>query len=213
MPDSAPQQLLHLVIGGELLDLEHNTFKNLDDVEIVGLYPNYATATPPGGRKAQSDGRQRADALFHRPSPPAARLQIKNRSRRVEKTASQYAAKQLRSACRRGHWRPNICVWSGGPTNSRSIRRTSTSIVEPQIPAIFAFWHGQHFLTPFIKNKDWLQGQGPDLPPPRRRVQRDRRRAARHRHHPRFRRPWRRLPPQGRGRRLQGNGADAPGRL
>ena len=26
-------------------------------------------------------------------------------------------------------------------------------IVEPQIPAIFAFWHGQHFLTPFIRNK------------------------------------------------------------
>ena len=26
--------------------------------------------------------------------------------------------------------------------------------VEPQQPAIFAFWHGQHFLTPFIKNKE-----------------------------------------------------------
>lgn len=26
--------------------------------------------------------------------------------------------------------------------------------VEPQLPAIFAFWHGQHFLTPFIKNQD-----------------------------------------------------------
>ena len=26
--------------------------------------------------------------------------------------------------------------------------------VEPQIPAIFAFWHGQHFLTPFIKTKE-----------------------------------------------------------
>ena len=25
--------------------------------------------------------------------------------------------------------------------------------VEPQMPAIFAFWHGQHFLTPFIKTK------------------------------------------------------------
>jgi lysophospholipid acyltransferase (LPLAT)-like uncharacterized protein len=25
--------------------------------------------------------------------------------------------------------------------------------VEAQMPAIFAFWHGQHFLTPFIKNK------------------------------------------------------------
>jgi lysophospholipid acyltransferase (LPLAT)-like uncharacterized protein len=26
-------------------------------------------------------------------------------------------------------------------------------LVEPQQPAIFAFWHGQHFMTPFIKNK------------------------------------------------------------
>src|SRR6202789_146442 len=26
-------------------------------------------------------------------------------------------------------------------------------IVEPQQPAIFAFWHGQHFMTPFIKTK------------------------------------------------------------
>ena len=26
--------------------------------------------------------------------------------------------------------------------------------VEAQIPVIFAFWHGQHFLTPFIKTKD-----------------------------------------------------------
>jgi lysophospholipid acyltransferase (LPLAT)-like uncharacterized protein len=25
--------------------------------------------------------------------------------------------------------------------------------VEPQQPAIFAFWHGQHFMTPFIKTK------------------------------------------------------------
>ena len=27
-------------------------------------------------------------------------------------------------------------------------------IVEPQMPAIFAFWHGQHFITPFVKTKD-----------------------------------------------------------
>ena len=27
-------------------------------------------------------------------------------------------------------------------------------IVEPRMPAIFAFWHGQHFMTPFIKTKD-----------------------------------------------------------
>jgi lysophospholipid acyltransferase (LPLAT)-like uncharacterized protein len=27
-------------------------------------------------------------------------------------------------------------------------------IVEPQQPAILAFWHGQHFMTPFIKTKE-----------------------------------------------------------
>jgi hypothetical protein len=27
------------------------------------------------------------------------------------------------------------------------------AVVEPQMPAIFAFWHGQHFMTPFIKTK------------------------------------------------------------
>ncbi|WP_298887758.1 DUF4170 domain-containing protein [uncultured Bradyrhizobium sp.] len=54
MSDSAPQQLLHLVIGGELLDLEHNIFKNLDEVEVVGLYPNYASAHVAWRAKAQS---------------------------------------------------------------------------------------------------------------------------------------------------------------
>jgi len=54
MSDSAPQQLLHLVIGGELVDLEQNTFKNLDEVEIVGLYPNYASAHVAWRAKAQS---------------------------------------------------------------------------------------------------------------------------------------------------------------
>ena len=53
MPDSAPQQLLHLVIGGELTDLEHNTFKNLDEVDIVGVFPNYATAHAAWKAKAQ----------------------------------------------------------------------------------------------------------------------------------------------------------------
>src|SRR5262249_45414090 len=55
MPDSAPQpQLLHLVIGGELTDLEHNTFKDLDKVDIVGVFPNYATAHAAWRAKAQA---------------------------------------------------------------------------------------------------------------------------------------------------------------
>ncbi len=53
MSDTAPQQLLHLVIGGELLDLEHVTFKDLDKVEIVGVFPNYAAAHAVWKGKAQ----------------------------------------------------------------------------------------------------------------------------------------------------------------
>ena len=53
MPDSAQQQLLHLVVGGELEDLERNTFKNLGEVEVVGLYPNYAAAYTAWKAKAQ----------------------------------------------------------------------------------------------------------------------------------------------------------------
>jgi len=53
MPDSAPQQLLHLVIGGELVDLTQNIFKDLDKVEIVGVFPNYATAYVAWKAKAQ----------------------------------------------------------------------------------------------------------------------------------------------------------------
>lgn len=48
-----PQQLLHLVIGGELSDLDTVTFKDLDKVEIVGVYPNYAAAYDVWKSKAQ----------------------------------------------------------------------------------------------------------------------------------------------------------------
>jgi hypothetical protein len=53
MPDGAPQQLLHLVLGGELTDLAHNTFKDLSKVEIVGLFPNYASAYTAWKARAQ----------------------------------------------------------------------------------------------------------------------------------------------------------------
>ncbi len=39
-PAAKPKQLLHLVIGGELEDLKEVTFKDLDAVDIVGVYPN-----------------------------------------------------------------------------------------------------------------------------------------------------------------------------
>ena len=53
MSDNTQPQLLHLVIGGELTDLTGTTFKDLSQVETVGLYPNYATAFAAWKAKAQ----------------------------------------------------------------------------------------------------------------------------------------------------------------
>ena len=52
--DSAPKQLLHLVFGGELNDLHAVDFKDLSKLDIVGIFPNYATAFTAWRAKAQA---------------------------------------------------------------------------------------------------------------------------------------------------------------
>ncbi len=47
------KQLLHLVIGGELADLKDITFKDLSKVDIVGVFPDYASAHAVWKQKAQ----------------------------------------------------------------------------------------------------------------------------------------------------------------
>jgi Domain of unknown function (DUF4170) len=47
------KQLLHLVLGGELSQIEGVEFKDLEKVDIVGVYPNYATAYAAWRAKAQ----------------------------------------------------------------------------------------------------------------------------------------------------------------
>jgi hypothetical protein len=44
MAEANAKQLLHLVFGGELESLDTVEFKDLDKLEIVGIFPNYATA-------------------------------------------------------------------------------------------------------------------------------------------------------------------------
>ena len=62
------------------------------------------------------------------------------RSSRVQRAVGFLAAEYLRLV-----WRTN--KFSLDPLNIYER-------VEPQQPAIFAFWHGQHFMTPFIKTKE-----------------------------------------------------------
>lgn len=44
MAEQPGKQLLHLVFGGELDDLDKVKFRDLDELEIVGIYPDYARA-------------------------------------------------------------------------------------------------------------------------------------------------------------------------
>jgi hypothetical protein len=47
------KQLLHLVFGGELKRLDSTEFKDLGKLDIVGIYPNYASAYAAWRAKAQ----------------------------------------------------------------------------------------------------------------------------------------------------------------
>ena len=38
------KQLLHLVMGGRVTDPQGVEFQNLDEIDIVGVFPNYASA-------------------------------------------------------------------------------------------------------------------------------------------------------------------------
>jgi len=37
-------QRLHLVFGGELVDPSRTEFRNVEDIHIVGMFPDYASA-------------------------------------------------------------------------------------------------------------------------------------------------------------------------
>ncbi len=47
------RQLLHLVFGGELKSLESHEFRDVSQIDIVGLFPDYASAERAWRAKAQ----------------------------------------------------------------------------------------------------------------------------------------------------------------
>jgi len=54
MPETAvPKQLLHLVFGGELERIDDLEFRDLGKLDVVGIFPNYATAYAAWKAKAQ----------------------------------------------------------------------------------------------------------------------------------------------------------------
>ena len=47
------KQLLHLVFGGELKSLDGAEFKDTSQIDVVGIFPNYASACTAWKAKAQ----------------------------------------------------------------------------------------------------------------------------------------------------------------
>jgi len=54
MTTAPAKQLLHLVFGGELKNLDGTEFADLSKVDVVGIFPNYATAYAAWKEKAQA---------------------------------------------------------------------------------------------------------------------------------------------------------------
>jgi hypothetical protein len=48
------KQLLHLVFGGELKSLDSNEFRDPSKIDVVGIFPNYASAERAWRSKAQA---------------------------------------------------------------------------------------------------------------------------------------------------------------
>ena len=48
------KQLLHFVFGGELKDLNCTEFRDLSKLDIVGIFPDYASAAQAWKAKAQA---------------------------------------------------------------------------------------------------------------------------------------------------------------
>jgi hypothetical protein len=53
MAEGEGKQLLHLVFGGELKSVNSMEFRDLDALDIVGVFPNYASAHEAWKAKAQ----------------------------------------------------------------------------------------------------------------------------------------------------------------
>jgi len=65
--EQQPQQLLHLVFGGELVSPDSVEFKDLSQVQFVGIYPNYKTALDAwrGAAQATVDNAQMRYFVVH----------------------------------------------------------------------------------------------------------------------------------------------------
>jgi hypothetical protein len=96
----APKQLLHLVFGGELKSLMISVC-NLDQLDIVGAYPNYAEAHKAWKAVAQKtvdNAQMRYHRPIHRLLDPLPRIRVLDALDVADQAASASAPRWLPDA-------------------------------------------------------------------------------------------------------------------
>ncbi len=154
-PENHAPQLLHLVFGGELTDLESVTFRDLSKLDIVGIFPNYATAQAAWKAKAQARSIRRRRAILSsiciacwtphreilkrtRHTPMADAPQRYPLTQEIAGRALAFYLRAVRAMTRFAYEPADIY-----------------DRVRPELPVIYAMWHGQHIMIPFAR-PEWM---------------------------------------------------------
>jgi len=150
---------VHLVFGGELTDLDHVQFRSLDQLDIVGVYPNYATAYAAWKSKAQ----QTVDNAHMRYSSCICTVCSIPKRISAPSADTPVAAFQCPGETSRSLAPVPDDGWDRGGRIPSSGMEDHRFVVEPEgiyeqferdAPVIIAMWHGQHFLIPFIRRAE-----------------------------------------------------------
>jgi hypothetical protein len=142
MSDQAPnKQLLHLVLGGELLHIDDVEFKDLSKVDVVG---SSRTMRPPMALARKHSRPWTTQMLFHRASASPARFELPGCTLSFADPHAVVTAIGARALGRR----PGIPA----AEYLRFVHRQSRTVTVPGDiyeraggPPILAMWHGQHF--------------------------------------------------------------------
>ena len=152
--------MLHLVFGGELVDPQGTEFRDPENLDIVGIYPELCQGASRLEGGGAADGRQRAYALFHRPSAPAGRRAsaraAPNRRRFAAERRVGRRARPVAAPLRR----PGVPVGARlGALYIRLVNATTRWRVEGRehydrllaegTGVIVVMWHGRLFMSPY----------------------------------------------------------------
>ena len=173
--EDSKKQLLHLVFGGELKTLGGNEFRDLDGLDIVGIFPDYNRPRRAWKAKAQASVDNAHMRYFvvhlHRLLEPDATRPADADAMEQNDVTAAATRKAASAAARRRHasrlWRrirkplaqsrfvkgvmaalfAQACASSADQPAVEGSADLARSY-ERTAPGIIALWHGQHLLTP-----------------------------------------------------------------